>query len=99
MQFQVLDTTLLHSRVAYDSDPIRRASERLPDIPVADALRFALGAHHDFNEHVNIGLGYTLAWWINNDIDEVDLPGGVVLDGDYTPNFLHLITVSLKLTF
>jgi long-subunit fatty acid transport protein len=75
------------------------ASRRLPDIPVGDVLRFALGAGHDFNEHVNISTGYTLGWMRGNKVDDVELPSGVVLNGKYETNIYHFfgLTLNVKL--
>ena len=91
VQLQATEPTRLQFGISYDSNPVP-ASRRLPDIPVGDVLRFALGAGHDFNEHVNISTGYTLGWMRGNKVDDVELPSGVVLNGKYEDDIYILYT-------
>ena len=73
-----------------DSSPVK-AKDRLPDLPVSEQFRFSAGVGRDVTDNIRLGMSYTLLWMANNDIDNITLPGGVVLDGKYDPSFLHFV--------
>lgn len=87
----------LSTGVSYDSSPVDD-DKRLPDIPVGEQFRFSLGAQHDFGQGKVFGISYTLLY-SPMDMDSVQLPGGIVLDGEYDPSMVHLIGMSYSISF
>ena len=72
----------------------------LPDIPVGDQYRISVGVQHDFGEGKELGLSYTFLYQ-DAELDRVTLPpsGAVTLDGDYDNSFVHLVGLTLSLSF
>jgi long-chain fatty acid transport protein len=89
---------IFRSGFSYDSSPVD-AEDRLPDAPVSEQLRFSIGVSRNVADNIQMGFGYTLLFAANNDIDQVSLPGGVVLDGRYSPSFIHFFGLSLGVNF
>jgi long-chain fatty acid transport protein len=65
-QCRVADPWLLTAGVAYDSSMVDD-KDRTPDLPLGEAWRFALGARYDWSKKLALGLGYTLLW--SGDLD------------------------------
>ena len=72
--------------------------KRLPDMPVGEQFRFSVGVQHDFGEGKVFGIAYTLMYQ-PMDVDQVALPGGIVLDGEYDPSMIHFVSFNLGLQF
>ncbi len=93
-----LEEFILRGGFSYDSSPVN-AQDRLPDLPVSEQFRFSAGTNYEAAENITLGLSYTLLWAANNKIDNVRLPGGVVLDGQYDPSFLHFVGFNVGIHF
>ena len=95
--YEPWDTWFFRGGFSYDSSPVDD-NERLPDIPVGEQFRFSVGVGHDFGQGKTVGLGYTLLYQ-PMDMDEVALPGGVIVDGDYDKAIVHMVGLSLNVAF
>jgi long-chain fatty acid transport protein len=98
-QWQVNDSIRVRGGFAYDSAAVDD-DLRLPDFPVGDAYRLAVGGEYRPNEHIELGASYT-AVIMDLDVDSVALPprGAIVLDGEYDPATVHVFGMSLNLRF
>jgi long-chain fatty acid transport protein len=93
---------------SYDSSPVD-ADDRLPDLPVSEQFRFSFGGELFPAENIRLGLGYTLFWAANNEIDGAQFPGDVdgrgnpvnivTLSGEYDPSFVHFVGVNIAVNF
>ena len=87
----------LRSGFSYDSSPVDD-DKRLPDIPVGEQYRFSAGIQHDFGHGKVFGASYTMLYQ-PMDMDNVDLGGGVVLNGEYDPSFVHIFGMHFSIMF
>ncbi len=83
--------------LSYDSSPVDD-NQRLPDIPVGEQFRFSLGIQHDFGHGKTFGASYTLLYQ-PMDFDQVALPGGIVLNGEYDPSMIHMVGMNFTISF
>ena len=66
--YRVADPWLLTAGIAYDSSMVDD-EDRTPDLPLGEAWRFGLGARYDWSQNLAFGLGYTLLWSGDLDMD------------------------------
>ena len=52
--------------------------DRTPDLPLGESWRFGLGARYDWSKNLAFGLGYTLLW--SGDLD-MELTGELWREG------------------
>ncbi len=98
-EYRATEKWVLRSGFSFDSSPVD-LDDRLPDIPVGDQYRFSAGVQHDFGQGKIFGLSYTFLYQ-DMDIDSVVLPPSntVTLHGDYNDAYLHIIGISLNISF
>jgi long-chain fatty acid transport protein len=97
-QYKILEEYVLRGGFSYDSSAVK-AKHRLPDMPVSEQYRFSAGLNREVTDNITLGLSYTLLWMANNEIDNVKLPGGVTLDGEYDPSFIHFVGFNVGINF
>ncbi|MHC4414908.1 MAG: OmpP1/FadL family transporter [Planctomycetota bacterium] len=97
IQWEFNESWTLRSGFGYDSSPVDD-DKRLPDIPVGEQYRISFGIQHDFGEGKRFGASYTLMY-SPMDVDDVALPGGVVLNGEYDPAFIHIFGMTFSIAF
>ncbi|MGH0032949.1 MAG: OmpP1/FadL family transporter [Myxococcota bacterium] len=97
-QYAASETLTLQGGFSYDSSPVQ-ASRLLPDIPASEQYRFAAGLLLRPKPYVELSMGYQFLWFGDMEIDQVALPGGVILDGEYDPAHAHQLGTSLTVKF
>ena len=84
--------------VAYDSS-MADDDARSPTLPVDRTWRYAGGVHYVWSEDLNLDLGYE---YIDTGKAEIDVERGPLagrLQGDYDPNAIHVINLSVAYRF
>jgi len=84
--------------VAYDSS-MADDDARSPTLPVDRTWRYAGGVHYVWSEDLNLDLGYE---YIDTGKAEIDVERGPLagrLQGDYDPNAIHVINLSIAYRF
>jgi long-chain fatty acid transport protein len=97
-EWQAMEKLMLQGGFSYDSSPVKD-SKRLPDIPVGEAYRFSVGQRFTPVEHIEIFASYTGMWSGDPDVDNVTLPNGTVLNGEYQPSWIHFVTMGIHVDF
>jgi len=97
-QYRVTDPWLLTAGIAYDSS-MMDDEDRTPDLPLGEAWRFGLGARYDWSENLAFGLGYTLLWSgdLDMDVNRGSLAGRV--SGTYENVSMNFINFYLNWKF
>lgn len=84
--------------VAYDSS-MADDDSRSPTLPVDRTWRYAGGVHYAWSEDLKLDLGYE---YIDTGKAEIDVERGPLagrLQGDYDPNAIHVINLSIAYRF
>jgi long-chain fatty acid transport protein len=97
-QYRVADPVTLQLGFAYDSSAVGEAS-RGPALPVDRQLRFATGVLWDIDEHYRLGLAYEYVSLGSAPIDTTRGPLAGTLQGDYGPNALSVVGLTLAYRF
>ena len=97
-QYRVADPWLLTAGMAYDSS-MMDDEDRTPDLPLGEAWRFGLGARYDWSKNLAFGLGYTLLWSgdLDMDVNRGALAGRV--SGTYENTSMSFINFYLNWKF
>jgi long-chain fatty acid transport protein len=67
-QYRVAAPLLLTAGIAYDSSMVDD-EDRTLDLPLGESWRFGLGSRYDWSENLAFGVGYTLLWMGDLDVD------------------------------
>jgi len=97
-QYRVADPWRLTAGIAYDSSMVDD-KDRTPDLPVGESWRFGLGAGYDWSKKLALGVGYTLLW--NGDLD-MDVNRGPLagrVSGTYENTSMNFINFYLNWKF
>ena len=97
-QYRVADPWLLTAGIAYDSS-MMDDEDRTPDMPLGEAWRFGLGARYDWSENLAFGLGYTLLWSGDLDMDVNRGPLAGRVSGTYENVSMNFINFYLNWKF
>ncbi len=89
--YQLSDRWLLQTGVMYDTSALRN-KDRSVALPIDEQVRFSVGAQHDLNESVTLGMSFT---YVNLGAGEVRNP---TVRGDYKNNDVFVLgtTVAFK---
>ena len=89
--YRLTDEWLLQTGLSYDTSGLRN-TDRTTALPVDEQIRFAVGAQHDLNESLTLGLSFV---YVNLGDGEVRNP---TVRGDYDRNHLFVfgMTVAFK---
>lgn len=98
VRYQAAEKILLQGGVSYDSSPIDD-DDRLPDLPLDEVVRVGTGLEFAAAENITLHVGYEFAWLGNARFDNVALPGGAVIDGEFGDNHLHTASAGVTLSF
>jgi long-chain fatty acid transport protein len=98
LRYQASEKLLLQSGISYDSSAVDD-KDRLPDMPVDEAVRFGAGLEFAAAENISLHAGYEFAWLGKARFDNVALPGGAVIDGRFHSNMMHFASVGASLNF
>ena len=97
-QYRVAAPWLLSAGVAYDSS-MMDDEDRTPDLPLGEAWRFGLGARYDWSQNLAFGLGYTLLWSGDLDMDVNRGPLAGRVSGTYENTSMNFINFYLNWKF
>jgi long-chain fatty acid transport protein len=97
-QYRVADPWLLTAGIAYDSS-MMDDEDRTPDLPLGEAWRFGLGARYDWSKKLAFGLGYTLLWSGDLDMDVNRGPLAGRVSGTYENVSMNFINFYLNWKF
>jgi long-chain fatty acid transport protein len=97
-QYRVADPWLLTAGIAYDSS-MMDDEDRTPDLPMGEAWRFGLGARYDWSQNLAFGLGYTLLWSGDLDMDVNRGPLAGKVSGTYENVSMNFINFYLNWKF
>jgi len=97
-QYRVADPWLLTAGIAYDSS-MMDDEDRTPDLPLGEAWRFGLGARYDWSKNLAFGLGYTLLWSGDLDMDVNRGPLAGRVSGTYENVSMNFINFYLNWKF
>jgi long-chain fatty acid transport protein len=97
-QYRVADPWLLTAGMAYDSS-MMDDEDRTPDLPLGEAWRFGLGARYNWSENLAFGLGYTLLWSGDLDMDVNRGPLAGRVSGTYENVSMNFINFYLNWKF
>ena len=92
--WEVIENLILQAGFSYDSSPVKDG-KRYPDIPVGEAYRFSVGQRFKPVDHVEMFASYTGLWAGDPDVDDVGLPDGTILSGNYQPSWIHFLTMGV----
>ena len=96
--YRVADPWLLTAGVAYDSSMVDD-KDRTPDLPLGEAWRFGLGARYDWSKSFAFGVGYTLLWSGDLDMDVNRGPLAGKVSGTYDDTSMSFINFYLNWKF
>ncbi len=96
--WHVADPWLLTAGVAYDSSMVDD-KDRTPDLPLGEAWRFGLGARYDWSKSFAFGVGYTLLWSGDLDMDVNRGPLAGKVSGTYDDTSMSFINFYLNWKF
>jgi len=82
----------------YDSSPVKD-SRRQPVFPVGEQYRFSTGLMWRPQSYMEIALSYTFEWFGDMRMNNVRIPGGVMIDGKFDPAYANIVGVNLKVKF
>ncbi len=97
-QYRYSDPWLLSFGIAYDSG-MMDDKYRTPDLPMGDTWRFGFGAQYEWDKDLLIGIGYTLVWIGDLDMDQQKgtiLGGTDTLSGEYKDTSMHFFSVNFR---
>lgn len=97
-QYQLSDPLLLSCGIAYDSSMLDE-EDVTPSLPVGEIWRFALGAGYDWSSVLKLGLGYTLAWSGDLDMDVNRGPLAGRVSGTYENTAIHALSLTAAWLF
>lgn len=95
-QYDMDGPWLLTFGTAFDSGIIDKAT---PDLPNGDAWRFAVGGKYAIKANMELGLGYTLLWMGDLDVDQQGGPLSGRLAGTYEGTSMHFFAVNFRIFF
>jgi long-chain fatty acid transport protein len=84
--------------IAYDSS-IADDDARSATLPVDRAWRYAGGVSYDYDQDMNIGLGYEYIDLGKAELDSTRGPLSGTLEGEYETNAIHVINLTFIYTF
>lgn len=84
--------------VAYDSGIVDDVT-RTPDLPNGDGWRFAVGGKYALQDNMDLGLGYSLLWMGDLDLDNQGGPLSGRLAGTYEDSHIHFFALNLRVRF
>lgn len=89
--YRLTESWLLQTGVMYDTSPLKN-KDRSVALPIDEQVRYSVGAQHDLNESVKVGMSFT---YVNLGAAEVRNP---TVRGDYKNNDLFVLgtTVAFK---
>ena len=96
--YRVAAPWLLTAGIAYDSS-MMDDDDRTPDLPLGEQWRFGLGARYDWSEKLALGLGYTLLWGGDLDMDVNRGPLAGRVSGTYENASMNFINFYLNWKF
>jgi long-chain fatty acid transport protein len=96
-QYRIAPPWLLTAGIAYDSS-MMDDKDRTPDLPLGESWRFGMGARYNWSEQLALGLGYTLLW--SGDLD-MDVDGALSgrVSGTYENTAMHFINFFISYRF
>jgi long-chain fatty acid transport protein len=97
-QYRVAQPWLLTAGVSYDSS-MMDDEDRTPDLPLGETWRFGLGARYDWSQNLALGVGYTLLWSGDLDMDVNRGPLAGRVSGTYENTSMSFINFYLNWTF
>jgi long-chain fatty acid transport protein len=98
-QYRLATKWLVSAGMAYDTSPIKHASDRSPALPLDRQIRYALGLQYDLNEDITLGCAYEI---LDAGKARVDKEGGLFrgdLKGKYDTNFINLLNMNIVWKF
>jgi long-chain fatty acid transport protein len=98
-QYRLATKWLVSAGMAYDTSPIKHASDRSPALPLDRQIRYALGLQYDLNEDITLGCAYEI---LDAGKARVDKEGGLFrgdLKGNYDTNFINLLNMNIVWKF
>ena len=69
------------------------------DVVNGDSYRFALGGQYPLKENLTLGLGYTLLWMGDLDLNQTGGPLSGTISGTYEDTMLHFFSANLQMKF
>jgi long-chain fatty acid transport protein len=97
-QYRVTAPWLLTAGVAYDSSMVDD-EDRTPDLPLGESWRFGLGTRYEWSKKLAFGLGYTLLWSGDLDMDVNRGPLAGKVSGTYENTSMSFINFYLNWKF
>jgi long-chain fatty acid transport protein len=97
-QYRVAQPWLLTAGVSYDSS-MMDDEDRTPDLPLGETWRFGLGARYDWSQNLALGVGYTLLWSGDLDMDVNRGPLAGRVSGTYENTSMNFINLYLNWKF
>jgi long-chain fatty acid transport protein len=97
-RYRFADHWLVQSGYSYDSSPVRDEN-RTPELPIDEQHRVSVGLQHDFSPHVTMGAAYTFAYLGAASIDRTLDPSSGHLQGQYSPDQVHVVSLSFNFGF
>jgi long-chain fatty acid transport protein len=97
MEYRPADRWRTGVGIAFDSGAIND-KDRVPVLPLDRQWRFGTGFEHDLTEAWTLGAQYTLVDMGQAPIDQTKQLTGT-LKGDYSPNILHALNLSIQKKF
>jgi long-chain fatty acid transport protein len=98
-QYRLAPKWLASAGIAYDTSPIKHASDRGPASPLDRAIRYGVGLQYDLNDDITLGCAYEL---LDAGQAKVNKKGGAFrgdLKGEYDTNFINLFNVNIVWKF
>lgn len=95
-EYQWDDCLLFRTGISYDTNPTRKSSS-FPDAPFGGAFRFSLGFSLNLLQGYVLSGSYTYLKYRDVTIDNVILPLGAVLKGQYSPAAVHYLGATISL--
>lgn len=98
LQYDIDGPWLLTCGVSFDSGIVDEETMTV-DLVNGDSWRFSLGGQYPVKDNMTVGLGYTLLWMGDLDLNQTGGPLSGTIAGTYEDTMLHFFSVNLQMKF
>ena len=98
LQYDTDGPWLLSCGFSFDSGIVDEDTMTV-DVVNGDSYRFALGGQYPLKENLTLGLGYTLLWMGDLDLNQTGGPLSGTIAGTYEDTMLHFFSANLQMKF
>jgi len=98
-QYRLAPKWLASAGVAYDTSPLKHASDRSPTLPLDRAIRYGVGLQYDLSDDITLGCAYE---FLDAGKAQINKKGGLLkgdLKGEYNTNYINIFNMNIVWRF